>query len=213
MAEPPFEEGAVQVSETCASPAVALSAVGALEVVADGERGRPDPATYVNWSAVTALDVPVVLVTSMSTGVPVTVPDGEVMVSEVSDETVMLVPAFAPNFTPVADPKPVPVTVTTVPPLALPLLGLTMVTVGVVSYVKWSAVTALDVPVVLVTSMSTGVPVTVPDGESMVSEVSDETVMPVPAVAPNFTPVAERKPVPVTVTTVPPLAFPPFGLT
>jgi hypothetical protein len=125
MAEPPFEEGAVQVSETCASPAVALSAVGALEVVADGERGRPDPATYVNWSAVTALDVPVVLVTSMSTGVPVTVPDGEVMVSEVSDETVMLVPAFAPNFTPVAERKPVPVTVTTVPPLAFPPFGLT----------------------------------------------------------------------------------------
>ena len=72
--------------------------------------------------------MPLGVVTVTST---VPVPDGEVTVSEVELSTVMEVPGFAvPKSTAVAPVKPVPVTVTDVPPAAGPLLGLTPVTVG-----------------------------------------------------------------------------------
>jgi hypothetical protein len=58
-------------------------------------------------------------------------PDGAVTVSEVELTTLMEVPGFAvPKSTAVAPVKPVPVTVTEVPPAAGPLAGLTPVTVG-----------------------------------------------------------------------------------
>ena len=55
---------------------------------------------------------------------------GEVAVIEVSLLTVKPVAAVAPKFTAVAPVKPVPVTVTDVPPPVEPLVGLTLVTVG-----------------------------------------------------------------------------------
>ena len=73
-------------------------------------------------------EVPLGVVTVTST---VPVPDGEVTVSEVELSTVMALPGFAvPKSTAVAPVKPVPDTVTEVPPAADPLLGLTPVTVG-----------------------------------------------------------------------------------
>src|SRR5437763_641750 len=56
---------------------------------------------------------------------------GLVAVSCVSDTTCRADPATPPNRTAVAPVKPVPVSVTPVPPAALPLLGETPVTVGV----------------------------------------------------------------------------------
>ncbi len=58
------------------------------------------------------------------------VPAGEVAVIEVAELTVKLVALVAPNFTAVAPVKPVPVTVTDVPPAAGPDVGEIEVTVG-----------------------------------------------------------------------------------
>ena len=60
----------------------------------------------------------------------VPVPDGAVTVRLVSLITLTEVPAVAPKSTAVAPVKPVPLTVTEVPPAAGPLVGLTPVTVG-----------------------------------------------------------------------------------
>ncbi len=60
----------------------------------------------------------------------VPVPAGEVTVRLVALTTVSVVPAVAPKSTLVAPVKPVPLTVTKVPPAACPLVGLTLVTVG-----------------------------------------------------------------------------------
>jgi hypothetical protein len=73
-------------------------------------------------------EVPLGVVTVTST---VPAPEGALTVSEVELTTLMEVPGFAdPKSTAVAPVKPVPVTVTEVPPAAGPLLGLTPVTVG-----------------------------------------------------------------------------------
>jgi hypothetical protein len=55
---------------------------------------------------------------------------GEVTVIDVSELTVKLVAGTLPKFTAVAPVKPVPVTVTVVPPPVVPELGLTPVTDG-----------------------------------------------------------------------------------
>ena len=65
----------------------------------------------------------------------VPVPAGAVTVSEVALFTVTPVPAVAPKSTAVAPVKPVPVSVTEVPPATGPLFGLTAVTVGGPLYV------------------------------------------------------------------------------
>jgi hypothetical protein len=57
-------------------------------------------------------------------------PAGAVAVIWVSELTVTLVAAVAPNLTDVAPVKPVPVIVTTVPPAAGPEVGLMPVTLG-----------------------------------------------------------------------------------
>ncbi len=82
----------------------------------------------MNWSAAEVAEVPPGVVTVTST-VPA-VPAGAVAVSEVPDTTVMPVAAAVPNLTAVAPPRLVPVTVTVVPPVAGPEVGLTPVTVG-----------------------------------------------------------------------------------
>ena len=67
------------------------------------------------------------MVTRRST---VLVPAGDVAVIDVDELTVKLVAAVAPNVTAVAPVKPVPVTVTTVPPVCGPVVGEIEVTVG-----------------------------------------------------------------------------------
>jgi hypothetical protein len=68
--------------------------------------------------------------------------------------------------------NPVPVMVTEVPPLGLPVGGLTPVTVGVLSAVNWSAVLVALVPEPVVAVMLTvpaapaGDPVTISVGET-----------------------------------------------
>ncbi len=72
-------------------------------------------------------EVPLGVVTVTST---VPVPDGAVTVRVVALVTVTVVPAVAPKWTAVAPVKPVPLTVTVLPPAGAPLVGLTEVTVG-----------------------------------------------------------------------------------
>ena len=82
-------------------------------------------------SAEEVAEVPAVLVTVTST-VPA-VWAGDVTVREVSEVMLRLVPAAPPKLTDVAVRKPVPVTVTEVPPTAGPAAGFTALTMGVVS--------------------------------------------------------------------------------
>ena len=74
--------------------------------------------------------MPATVVTVTST-VPA-VSAGAVAVIEVAEFAVM-VPAVAPNLTPEAEERPVPVMVTEVPPAIEPPLGLIAVTVGCVT--------------------------------------------------------------------------------
>src|ERR1700676_4126950 len=170
-------------------------------------------AVKVNWSdgALTS-EVPPGVVTKTSTVAAASA--GEMMVMDVAELTTRPVPAVVPNFTTVAPVKPVPVTVTLVPPAVGPVFGLTPVTVGTGGAVKvnWSdgALTS-EVPPGVVTKTSTVAAASA--GEMIVMEVAELTTRPVPAVVPNFTVVAPVKPVPVTVTLVPPAVGPVFGLT
>jgi hypothetical protein len=85
--------------------------------------------TYVYLSALpVALVPPAVVVTVMST-VPA-VPAGATAAIWVALLTVKLVAALAPNLTPVAFVKFVPVIVTVFVPAVGPAVGLTLVTVG-----------------------------------------------------------------------------------
>src|SRR6516164_1360827 len=102
---------------------------------------------------------------------------------------------------------------TLAPPAVVPVVVPRPLTAGagVLRYVKWSALTALDVPLPVVTSMST-VPAE-PAGATAVIDVSELMVYEVAAVEPNRTAVAPVKPVPVMVTEAPPLVFHWLGLT
>jgi hypothetical protein len=82
----------------------------------------------VNWSALPVAEVPVGVVTMMST-VPANWA-GATAVMEVSLLTVKLVAATPPKETPLAPVKPLPLMVTLVPPAVLPLLVLRPVTAG-----------------------------------------------------------------------------------
>ena len=83
---------------------------------------------YVNWSAELVALVPPGVVTVTSTAPAA--PAGDTAVICVADFTVKLVAFAAPNFTAVAAVRLVPVMVTLVPPLTVPLVGATPVTVG-----------------------------------------------------------------------------------
>ena len=79
-------------------------------------------AVKVNWSAgAFTTEVPPAVVTVTSTVAAASA--GEMMVIEVEELTTRPVPAVVPNFTTVAPVKPVPVTVTGVPPPVGPLRG------------------------------------------------------------------------------------------
>lgn len=85
----------------------------------------------MNWSASETALVPMAFVTVMS-ATPGEL-GGETALSEVLECTVTLVAGTEPNCTVVPLVKPVPVTVTFVPPEASPKLPLTPVTVGVLT--------------------------------------------------------------------------------
>jgi hypothetical protein len=80
----------------------------------------------VKRSAAVTAEVPDGVVTVMST---VPVPAGLVTVIRVA-ESAVIVPATPPKLTPVAPARPVPVIVTTVPPLVGPFAGEIAVTAG-----------------------------------------------------------------------------------
>ena len=84
-------------------------------------------AIYVNGTYAVLVPPGVVTVTPAGPATPA----GEVTVIWVSEFTVRLVPGLAPNLTAVAPVNPVPVTVTTVPPDVVPLVGEMKLTVGV----------------------------------------------------------------------------------
>src|SRR5579862_810962 len=162
---------------------------------------------YVNLSA-----APVALVTPFPVTVTSTVPTpgGEVAVIVVADVTVTAGAAVVPNFTvsPVA--KLVPVILISVPPAALPEVGVIDVTEGGVgTYVNLSAA-----PVALVTPFPVTVTSTVPTpgGEVAVIVVADVTVTAGAAVVPNFTVSPVAKLVPVILTAIPPAALPEVGV-
>jgi hypothetical protein len=87
----------------------------------------------VNWSLLLVADVPAKVVTVRAT-VAATC-GGATAVMLVSLVTVKLAAGTPPKVTAVAPVKPLPVSVTGVPPLLLPLAGLTAVTVGVLARV------------------------------------------------------------------------------
>ena len=114
-----------------------------------------------------------------------------------------------PNLKTVAVPsaKPVPVTVTLVPPDTEPEAGLSLVTVGVNA--KWSSRPVALVPFGVVTVMSTTPADS--DGETAVIEVAEVTVKLLALTEPNLTAVAAVRLVPVMVTVVPPFTGPLAG--
>jgi hypothetical protein len=149
-------------------------------------------------------------VVTVTSTVP-TVPAGAVAVMLVALLTVNAA-GFAPKSTAVAPVKVVPVTVTLVVPVLCPEVGLTPVTVGAGAgvYVNWSAVLVALVPPGVVTVTSTG-PVPLPVGAVAVMLVALLTVK-AAVVVPKSTLLAPVKLVPVTVTDVPAVTEPEFGL-
>jgi hypothetical protein len=138
-------------------------------------------------------------------------PAGAAAVIWVALLTVKLAAGTAPNETPVAPVKVVPVMTTDVPPPAGPLFGLTPVTAGGgVTKVNTSADPAGLVPprLVTVTWTAPGAPA----GDVAVIWVAEFTVKAVAAAAPNETPVAPLKFVPEMTTDVPPAVVPVAGL-
>src|SRR5437763_8858999 len=105
--------------------------------------------------------------------------------------------------------KPVPLTVTAVPPSAGPEFGLTPETVG--RYLNWSATTVGLVPPRVVTCTST-IP-TGSGGDVATIEVGELTVKPEALAGPNVTAVALARLIPLSVTEVPPPDAPLAGMT
>jgi len=116
-----------------------------------------------------------------------------------------------PKCTEVAPVKPVPVILTMVPPEYGPDVGEMLVITGG-TYVNWSADEVADVPSGVVTVIST-VPRFDADGLVAVIEVSLLNVNDDAADWPNITAVTPVKPLPVMVTTVPPVFGPVVGET
>src|SRR5437588_94350 len=126
--------------------------------------------------------------------------------------TVKLAAGVAPNETPVAPVKVVPVRTADVPPAVVPLAGLTPVIVGGlggVTKVNLSAATRALVPAGVVTVRSTCPGPAA--GEVAVIDVVLSTVKVAPVV-PNETPVAPLKFVPEMITVAPPAVLPVVGL-
>ena len=114
---------------------------------------------------------------------------------------------WPPNVAPVIVERFVPVTVIHTPPGSTPLVGLNPVSVGAGMKLNWSATAVALVPPAVVTVMST-----VPAGSAGATAVIEVppplTVKPLAGVEPKATAVAPVKPVPESVTLVPPEAAP-----
>src|SRR5271166_1057540 len=135
---------------------------------------------------------------------------GELAVISVDETTETEVAGTPPNLTVAPLTKLNPVTVTTVPPVTGPLIGLIPDTMGRLYEVNWSAPEVAEVPpgVVTVTSTVPGVS----GGELAVISV-DETTENELGTPPKETVLAPARSVPVIVTEVPPVTGPAFGLT
>jgi hypothetical protein len=83
---------------------------------------------YVNVSALLVTEVPYAVVTVTSTGPGE--PEGDIAVMDVERLTVTFGEAAPPKLTLVVPMNPVPVIVTLVPPVAGPVVGATLITVG-----------------------------------------------------------------------------------
>jgi len=136
-------------------------------------------------------------------------PAGVVAVIDVLLTTTTLVAAVAPNFTVAPAAKFVPVIVTAVPPVAGPLFGLTLLTVGATTYVNPLA----RLPLCPLTVTVTVTAPVLPAGVVAVIVVLFTTTTLVAAALPNVTVAPATKFVPVIVTAVPPAVDPLFGLT
>jgi hypothetical protein len=126
----------------------------------------------VNWSADDVEDVPIRVVTVMST-VPA-VSAGLTAVIWVEELTVKLAAAVVPNSTPVAPVRLEPVMTTVVPPAVVPTVGVTPDTVGAAWYVNWSAEDVAEVPEAVTTVMSMVAADSA--GDTAVMEVTESTV-------------------------------------
>lgn len=137
---------------------------------------------------------------------------GVTTVHSVLDAQVTLFASAVPKRTVVAPApvaKPVPKIFTVVPPAAGPLVGVTLVTVGM--NLKWSLVVVTLVATLVVTVTSTTPAVSA--GAFAVIVVDEVTVNDDVLTPPKCTAVAPVKPVPVIVTEVPPVAGPLLGVT
>jgi hypothetical protein len=114
-----------------------------------------------------------------------------------------------PNFTVAPEAKFVPVIVTAVPPATGPLFGLTLLTVGVTTYVY----PFVRLPLCPLTVTVTVTAPAVPAGVVAVIVVPFTTTTFVAAAAPNVTVAPAAKFVPVIVTDVPPNVEPLLGET
>ena len=137
------------------------------------------------------------------------VPAGVVAVMLVLLTTVTFVAAVLPKVTVAPEAKLVPVMVTEVPPAVEPLLGLTLVTVGVTTYVNPPVRLPLCPDCVTVTLTAPALLA----GVVAVMVVLLTTVTLVAGAVPNVTVAPEAKLVPVMVTAVPPAVEPLLGLT
>src|SRR5262249_38479682 len=132
---------------------------------------------------------------------------GAVAVIEVSEFTVKEVAATPPKDTWFAPVNPEPVMVTLVPPALDPRAGLIAVTLGTgATKVNWSAVTAAEGPLSVVTRTSTGPGVLA--GLVTVNCVEELMVMVLAATPPKATLTRPVKLVPVMTTLVPPAVVP-----
>jgi hypothetical protein len=134
-------------------------------------------------------------------------PAGVVAVIDVLLTTTTLVAAAEPNVTVAPEAKFVPVMVTEVPPAATPLFGLTLLTVGLTTYVNPLARLPLCPLTVTVTVTAPAAPA----GVVAVICVLLTTTTLVAAAAPNVTVAPDTKFVPVIVTAVPPVVGPLLG--
>jgi hypothetical protein len=135
------------------------------------------------------------------------VPAGDVAVILVLLATTTLVAAVPPNVTVAPEAKFVPVIVTDVPPPAGPVLGATLVMVGVTTYVN----PLLSVPLCPLTVTVTPTGPALPAGVVAVMLVLLTTATLVAAVDPNFTVAPDTKFVPEIVTELPPAVDPVLG--
>src|SRR5215469_6731920 len=136
-------------------------------------------------------------------------PAGVTAVIVVLFTTTTLVADALPKVTVAPETKFVPVMVTAVPPDVVPVLGLTLVTVGIATYVNPFARLPFCPLTVTVTETAPAVPAGVV-AEIVVLFTTDILVA---AADPNVTDAPVAKFVPVIVTAVPPTVEPLFGLT